>query len=200
MPGFTINDPSKRNSQPLYESRKRVSKQMVIELGMNSLYEIGSDQICKVCIAHGGSCCSGCRHLVNGVGCQLRNTSCTAWLCGFLKYVLYETELLQEWLDFWDQVPGQDYRVDFTPEYFFIQRSLTLHDMKNLGEALAADLNELAQTHIAIGFILTLREKLDKKIDQFMYYKNDPVKQARIKRNIKILSSQFHRFHKALNN
>ncbi len=179
-------------------TRKKVSKQKVIDLGLSSLHEIGADHICKVCISNGGSCCSGCRHLSNKVGCQLRNTSCTAWLCGFLKYVLYETGLLQKWNDFWDQVPGKDHRVDYTPEFFFIQQSLRMDYMRELSEALASDLQDLARTHITVGFIFTLREKMDQNIDKFMSYNKEPAKQANIKRNIKILSSHFHRFHEAL--
>ncbi|MCD9024721.1 hypothetical protein [Cohnella silvisoli] len=198
MPSFTINDQSVKNSQPIQESRQKISKKAVIDLGMNCLQEIGSDPICKVCISHGGSCCSGCSHLKNGTGCTLRNTSCTAWLCGFLKYVLFETGHLQEWNDFWDQVPGQDHRKDFTPEYFYIQKSLHVQPMGDLSEALASDLKELLRTHITIGFIFELREKLDRYIDQFLYYKADSAKQTRIIRNIAHLSIHFPRFHKAL--
>lgn len=180
MPGFTV------------------SRKTVIEIGINALHEIGSDHICKVCIAHGGSCCNGCRYLAGGIGCQQRNTSCTAWLCGFLKYLLYETGLLQDWNMFWKQVPGQGYREDFTPEFFFVEKSLSVQNIQLLSEALAADLQELARAHIAIGFILTLREKIDKNIDRLETCKHDAKKQTRIKRNIKVLSSPFHRFHKAL--
>ncbi|MGG4142942.1 hypothetical protein ABEW34_07395 [Paenibacillus algorifonticola] len=198
MPGFTIQPPSIENSLILDEGPQKISKQVVIDLGMASLQAIGSDHICKVCISNSGSCCSGCRHLSDRVGCQRRNTSCTAWLCGFIKYVLYETGFLQTWHEFWDQVPGQDYRVDYTPDSFFIQKSLKLPNMRSLSEALAADLQELAQTHIAIGFILTLREKLDKNIDQFMFYHDDPGKQARIRKRIEFLSIPFERFRLAL--
>lgn len=198
MPGFTINDPSRKFSQPLNKFPKLISRSMVIENGMDFLQKMGSDHICKVCITDGGSCCSGCRHLSNGIGCQQRNTSCTAWLCGFHKYLLYEVGLLQEWNDFWDQVPGQDFREDFTPEYFYVQKSLYIQNMRHLSEALASDLHKLAHTHIAIGYILTLREKIDKNIDQLMDCKNDPNREIKIKRNIKILSSHFHHFHKAL--
>lgn len=198
MTGFTIYDSSRRNLHPLDESRKKVSKQAVIDLGMSSLHAIGSDHICNVCIANSGSCCNGCQHLANGSGCQLRNTSCTAWLCGFLKYVLYETGYLQEWYDFWNQVPGQDYRKDSTPESVFIQTSLHLPNMRELNEALASDLQELAQTHMTIGFIITLREEMDQNLDRLMNSKNDRAKQARIKRKINIFSSYFHRFHRAL--
>ncbi|MFC5469150.1 hypothetical protein ACFPPD_10500 [Cohnella suwonensis] len=165
---------------------------------MDYLREMGSDQICTICIDNGGSCCSGCLHLANGVGCKSRNTSCTAWLCGFLKYVLYETGHLEEWNDYWEQVPGQDHRMDFTPATFYIKKSLHVRDLTDLSQALAFDLKELSQTHIAIGFILTLREKLDRYIDQYMYFSNDPAKQKILKTHISQLSSSFPYFHEAL--
>lgn len=184
--------------QPPEEYPRKVSKTSVIDLGLSYLREVGSSPICNVCIYNGGSCCSGCEHLAHGIGCKQRNTSCTAWLCGFLKYVLYATGRLQEWNDFWEQIPGQDHRIDFTPEEVVIQRSLHVQSTLALREALAEDLKELSKTHVAIGFIFTLREKIDKNIDQFIYYKDDPVKRSRLRRNIKHLSSPFHRFHAAL--
>ncbi|WP_130616251.1 hypothetical protein [Cohnella abietis] len=199
MPRLTTNDPSQNKSLSISDPREKVSKKMVLDLGMSYLEKMGSGHICKVCISYGGSCCSGCEHLSNGVGCTLRNTSCTAWLCGFLKFLLYETGHLQEWNDYWEQVPGQDHRMDFTPETFFIHKSLHVQSLGNLSEALAADLQELARTHSAIGFIFTLREKIDRNIDQFIFYKDDPVKKNRLKRSIVNLSSPFHRFHIALN-
>ncbi|TBL80460.1 hypothetical protein EYB31_08595 [Paenibacillus thalictri] len=201
MPGSTNINSSHQDSLSSHESTApsmRISRQTVITMGIHALHEIGSDSICHVCIADGGSCCKGCRHLVTGIGCQKRNTSCTAWLCGFLKFFLYETGLLREWNDFWDQVPGQDYREDFTPEVFYVTKSLHLPDLRNLSEALATDLHELAKSHIAIGFILTLREKIDKHIDQLNECQHDRKKKAKLKRNIKMLSSPFHRFQKEL--
>lgn len=197
MPDFIATDQSDPNSRSFDESDlqiKEMSRHSVIKIGVNALYDIGSDYICKICISNGGSCCNGCRYLANGIGCQQRNTSCTAWLCGFLKYLLYETGLLKEWKDFWSQVPGQDYREDFTPAYFFVNKSLYLKDIRNLSEALAADLQELAQTHIEIGFILTLRENIDENINRLDHCEHDPKKQIKIIRNIKILTRPFHRF------
>lgn len=173
-----------------------VSRLMVIDQGVQYLQEMGADHICKVCIFNGGSCCSGCRHLTNGVGCQLRNTSCTAWLCGFLKYVLYEMGLLQEWNDFWDQVPGQDFREDFTPAFITISKPLVSHNIQALSKALAADLEELARTRIGINFI-ALREKIDKNINQ-IYLQKYTKKQTKYKRNIQILSYQFRQFKTAI--
>jgi hypothetical protein len=201
MPGFTGNDPSHQDSPSSHEPTVhliKISRQTVITMGVHALREIGSDSICNVCIEGGGSCCQGCRHLANGIGCQQRNTSCTAWLCGFLKLLLYETGLLREWNDFWDQVPGQDFREDFTPDEFYVERSLHLPNIRNLSEALAADLHELARSHIAIGFILTLREKIDKHIDQLDIRQLDPKKKTQIKQNITMLASPFHRFQKEL--
>lgn len=201
MSDFTLVDPARRHSQVVHESSPQlqaVSRQGVIESGTQMLHTIGSDFICKVCIFNGGSCCAGCRHLLDRVGCQQRNTSCTAWLCGFLKYLLYETELLQDWYAYWMQVPGQCYREDFTPEAFFIKKQLELPDLRGLSEALAADLDVLAQAHIAPGFIITLRDKIDKCIDQLDECQHNPVKQARIKRKIKVLSTPFPGFLKEL--
>ncbi|MEC0142720.1 hypothetical protein [Paenibacillus alginolyticus] len=56
----------------------------------------------------------------------------------------------------------------------------------------------MARKHIAIGFILTLREKLDKNIERFELYRNDPKYSTKIKRKIKELASPFHRLHAAL--
>lgn len=175
-----------------------MSRQTVIKIGVDALNEAGTDLICKVCIMNGGSCCNGCHHLANGIGCEKRNTSCTAWLCGFLKYLLYATGLLKEWDDFWRQVPGQSFREDFTPEFFFVDKPLQMQSIRNLSEALATDLDEIATKHIAIGFIITLREKIDKNIDRLNDCKHDPKKQIKIERNIKVLSSPFHRFQKEL--
>lgn len=201
MPDSTSKDSSHQDSSSSRESTTpfmQVSRQTVITMGIHAFHEIGSNSICKVCIANGGSCCQGCRHLVEGIGCQKRNTSCTAWLCGFLKFFLYETGLLREWNDFWEQVPGQDYREDFTPEVFYVTKSLYLPDLRNLSEALATDLHELAKSHIAIGFILTLREKIDKQIDQLQECQHNRKKKNKLKRNIKVLSSPFQRFQKEL--
>jgi hypothetical protein len=111
---------------------------------------------------------------------------------------LYETSLLCEWNAFWEQVPGQDYREDFTPEVFYVTKSLDLPDLQNLSDALAADLHELAKSHIAVGFILTLREKIDKQIDQLHECQHNRKRKTKFKRNIKMLSSPFYRFHKEL--
>ncbi|MFC0392880.1 hypothetical protein [Paenibacillus mendelii] len=199
MSGFTLQDQSTLHSHVRSELPHTVSRQAIIDTGMHYLNAIGTDPICSVCIHSGGSCCNGCSHLASGSGCQLRNTSCTAWLCGFLKYVLYETRSLKHWYEYWDQVPGQDYRTDTTPDYVFLEKILYMPNLNELCEALAADLKELVRTHPAIGFIFTLREKLDKNIDRYMDSNGDPAIEKNSKRNIKILSSHFHHFHRALN-
>ncbi|MBP3967346.1 hypothetical protein [Paenibacillus lignilyticus] len=200
MPGSTINEKADDKSMTgngKKSTRKQVSKDLVIEKGLHFLREAGAEHICSVCIENGGSCCSGCRHLLDGMGCQRRNTSCTAWLCGFLKFVLYEMELLQDWDAFWNQIPGQSYREDFTPETITIRKDLVIRNFQIISKALASDLQELEKTQIAIGFIISLREKINKHIDRLGYYKNDPLKKAKTKENIRILSTPFYRFHKA---
>ena len=37
------------------------SRQMVIEQGLDYLRDVGSDQLCNICIVNGGSCCKGCK-------------------------------------------------------------------------------------------------------------------------------------------
>ncbi|QHT62486.1 hypothetical protein GXP70_22525 [Paenibacillus lycopersici] len=176
----------------------KISRQAVIGSGVKALQQIGSAAICTICIGYGGSCCYGCRHLADGIGCRQRNTSCTAWLCGFLKLLLLETGLLEEWNDYWDQVPGQDFRKDFTPDEFFMNRPLRLPNLRRLSEALADDLKDLEDAHIANGFILTLREKIDKNIDLLEGYRGNAIKQNRMRKNIAILSSPFYRFQQEL--
>ncbi|WP_127532665.1 hypothetical protein [Paenibacillus kobensis] len=201
MPGTTSIDQSQRHSQSIDESTSSVeymSRQAVIQIGVDALNEAGSDLICSICIKNGGSCCSGCSFLVDRVGCTNRNTSCTAWLCGFLKYLFYASGHLQEWEGFWRQVPGQGFREDRTPELFNVKKPLRIPNIRRLSEALANDLQELAAQRIAIGFIITLRDKIDKNIDQLNHCKNDPRKRSRIERNIKVLSSPFHHFQQEL--
>lgn len=79
MPGYTSKDSSHQDSSSSHESTApfmQVSRQAVITMGVHALHEIGSNSICNVCIANGGSCCQGCRHLVKGIGCQICDSSC----------------------------------------------------------------------------------------------------------------------------
>ncbi|MNI19846.1 hypothetical protein D3C73_732930 [compost metagenome] len=202
MPTFT--DSPKLTLLPVQStsssSGKHVTRLNLIDMGLRYMHEVGSDQICQVCIVNGGSCCGGCRHLANGVGCQLRNTSCTAWLCGFLKYMLHELNLLQDWDQFWEQVPGLDFREDYTPEQLILHKPLVVHNLRIVSEALAADLQDIAKSvksHMTPGFILSLREKLDHSIDRLDEYEHDPKMTAKIKRNIRLLSKFFPRFQQA---
>jgi len=174
-----------------------VSRTAILESGLTALQQLGAAHICAVCIPRGGSCCSGCQHLLPGVGCQKRNVSCTAWLCGFLKYMLYETGLLRQWNSYWDQVPGLDFRVDFTPDQVTISDSLHLPDLNELSEALSYDLEELSQLHSEVGYILELREKLDRYIDRWLDCDAvaNPTTARYLQRSIKQLTASFHRFH-----
>lgn len=132
------------NTSPPIKSLRLITKQKAIEAGLAFLHGAGADHICKVCIPSGGSCCLGCCSLKQGVGCQQRNTSCTAWLCGFLKFIFYEAGLITEWEAFWEQVPGQAFREDFTPSSFAVNQWLETPDVRFLSEAFAEDLQELA--------------------------------------------------------
>lgn len=177
---------------------KQVEREEVIALGLRYLQGIGAEHICKVCIAHGGSCCGGCIHLSDGLGCQARNTSCTAWLCGFLKYVMYEAGLLHEWNTFWEQVPGQDFRQDDTPTTFAMSAQLTVPEMQALGRALAEDLQHISDSHLAIGFMITLREKLDRAFDLVDEVSHCKETRQWIRSNIDFLASDFQQFKATL--
>lgn len=191
-----LNPYSTQQSQP--NLSQIISRQTLIDLGLNYLHEVGAQHICKVCIYNSGSCCNGCQYLKDRVGCQLRNTSCTAWLCGFLKYMLYETGHLQEWFDFWEQVPGQDHRMDFTPEQVFIRKSLPTHHLSELSLALAADLQQIFQGNTTSGSIVTLREKLDANIDLILLYNKEPIKQQKWKKDLQRCTAPFQQFQLAL--
>ncbi|SEO53603.1 hypothetical protein [Paenibacillus sp. OV219] len=178
--------------------KQKRSREAVIEMGTEFLRDAGAESICKVCISGGGSCCISCQHLIDRVGCQKRNTSCTAWLCGFHNYILFELNLLEEWNNFWDEVPGKDFRKDETPEFFFMTKSLSKPDIRHICEAFAKDLDVLASNQIAIGFILTLREKLDRCIELTEVYRYDQTHRNIVLRKIKSLSSLFTQFNLVL--
>lgn len=169
----------------------------IIDHGMNTLTKLGADHICKVCIRNGGSCCRGCSSLTDGLGCQNRNTSCTSWLCGYLKLLLHQADLLEQWNDFWNEVPGMDYRQDFTPPLVTMTKYLELPSMQLLGEALAADLQrKLTRDQDNLDFII-LASELDELIDELTTTDNPaliPLLQTRLHQ----LTTELHEFHAAL--
>lgn len=201
MPGPVGNAPPISPSSPATRLPLiQTSRQAVIAMGLQSLQTMGTDSICAVCIANGGSCCTGCRYLAEGVGCQRRNTGCTAWLCGFLKYFMYETGQLRQWNRFWEAVPGKDFRQDSTPDFVSVKEPLNVPAIGNLSKALAADLRELAETQPEKYYILSLREKLDRYLETFETENLPEIKKTRIKRKINLLSKPFQRFHQELRN
>ncbi len=110
----------------------------LIEYGLFIFKITGASSICDVCIDNGGSCCSGCQYLKEGIGCQRRNTACTAWLCGIQKFYFKEIGLLENWEEFWKQVPGQCFRADQTPEKVMVKPMTELSGVsKNLGDSVA---------------------------------------------------------------
>lgn len=174
------------------------TRQLVIQNGLDYLEGTGADLICELCISKGGSCCNGCDKLIEGVGCQSRNTSCTSWLCGFLKYLLYEVELHQEWNSFWNQVPGKNYRMDNTPSLFVVRKMLKVQNLRFLSEALVADLKKIAANHPSKDHIITIREEIDRNLIHLRVWKSNPEKILLAQRNIQILTMEFHHFQKAI--
>jgi hypothetical protein len=181
------------------QSQKLTTRETVIQEGLNFLDGFHIESICHLCISKGGSCCSGCKQLKNGIGCQLRNTSCTAWLCGFLKYLLYEAELLENWTSFWERVPGQDFRKDYTPAVFYMNKQLKQENISRLGKALTEDLNELATMHLDNpDYIIQLREEIDKDLLYIRIWKHTPEKTIKARAHLQLLTKDLSRFHLAI--
>ncbi|EPF02501.1 DNA mismatch repair protein [Bacillus toyonensis] len=129
-----------------------VKKEDIIQHGIETFHSIGAHHVCKVCIKSGNSCCFSCQHLQDGVGCQKRNTACTAWLCGIQGFLFDQIGLLDEWNHFWSEIPGQMFRRDMTPDKV---RITSFIDTKKLdsraGELLAERLKSYVQQGGNVG-------------------------------------------------
>ncbi|TCN19744.1 DNA mismatch repair protein [Mesobacillus foraminis] len=115
-----------------------MKKEHLIQYGLKVFEEIGADEICSICIRSGNSCCHGCEFLKDKEGCQKRNTSCTAWLCGLQKHYFKDIGLLDDWEKFWTEIPGKLHRGDVTPECVKVNTFLKVkHLNKNSGKLMA---------------------------------------------------------------
>lgn len=106
-----------------------IRKEDLIRYGLKVFEDTGANEICRVCIRSGNSCCKGCEFLKDQEGCQQRNTSCMAWLCGLQKHFFRKIGLLEEWEKLWTKIPGKIYRGDLTPDIVEVTRLL---DMRNI--------------------------------------------------------------------
>ncbi|BFT70805.1 hypothetical protein [Paenibacillus sp. P36] len=175
------------------------TRKYLIDFGMRHLNGLGADHICKICIQNGGSCCRSCKHLINGIGCQNRNTSCTSWLCGYLKLLYYKAGLLKDWHTFWGEVPGIDFRKDYTPALVKMKTHFEVTVMRELGEALANDLkNKLSRDKDNIDFIV-LASELDELIDEIDFAKDSEMTTHFIQR-LNYLIKDFENFRQAIKN
>ncbi|PGM55609.1 DNA mismatch repair protein [Bacillus cereus] len=129
-----------------------VKKEDIIQHGIEIFRSIGAHHVCNICINSGNSCCFSCQHLQDGVGCQKRNTACTAWLCGIQGFLLDQIGLLDEWNRFLIKIPGKMFRRDITPDNV---RITSFIDTKKLdsraGELLAERLESYLQQGGDIG-------------------------------------------------
>ncbi|WP_223592602.1 DNA mismatch repair protein [Neobacillus bataviensis] len=143
-----------------------MTKDEIINYGLKIFEEIGANEICRVCINSGNSCCFGCEFIEDQVGCQKRNTACTAWLCGVQRYYFNDIGLLEEWNDFWKQVPGRLYRADRTPEVITVDRlPKSDHFSKNTGKNVVKEL----EIFIAGGGSI---DKLERKLSLDLEFGN----------------------------
>ncbi len=142
-----------------------VKKEDVIQHGIEVFRSIGAHYVCNVCIKSGNSCCFSCQHLQDGVGCQKRNTACTAWVCGIQGFLFDQIGLLDEWNRFWIEIPGKMFRRDITPDKI---RITTFIDTKKLnsraGELLAERLESYLQQG---GDISKLERHLSKTYSKY---------------------------------
>jgi len=175
-----------------YNKERLFTKEELIQTGFQYLDGIGISFICNVCISNGGSCCKQCTELVDGEGCQQRNTSCTSWLCGFLKLLFFEVGLLEEWEQFWDQIPGRAFRTDYTPSIVEIQKELEIPNIKYLGQALAKDVERILNQNKHENI-----NELKYVLDLYVRFSLNGV-QGKSEAELKELTSDFHSFKSAL--
>jgi hypothetical protein len=135
-----------------------MKKDQLIQYGLTVFEEIGANEICSVCIRSGNTCCKGCEFLKDKEGCQKRNTSCTAWLCGLQKLYFNEIGLLDKWENFWTDIPGQLYRGDVTPDNVKVNQLIDFSDIDIYSGKLFA---EIFKTYVEGGGNL---ERLERRI------------------------------------
>ncbi|MCP1123537.1 DNA mismatch repair protein [Bacillus sp. AFS018417] len=129
-----------------------IKKEAIIQHGIEILRSIGAHHVCNVCIKSGNSCCFSCQHLQDGVGCQERNTACTAWLCGIQSFLFDQIGLRDEWNRFWSEIPGQMFRRDSTPKKVSITSLIDTQKLDSRsGELLAERLKTYVQEGGDIG-------------------------------------------------
>ncbi|MEY8349432.1 DNA mismatch repair protein [Bacillus cereus] len=142
-----------------------VRKEDIIQHGIEIFRATGAYHVCNTCIKSGNSCCFSCQHLQDGVGCQKRNTACTAWLCGIQHFLFDQIGVLDEWNRFWSEIPGQMFRRDITPD---IVKITSFIDIKKLdsrdGLLLAERLKSYVQEGGDIG---KLERHLSKTYNQY---------------------------------
>lgn len=128
------------------EFENQMTREEIIQHGMLVFQTIGAHHICEVCIQSGNSCCYVCEHIEDGVGCQKRNTACTAWLCGLQKLLFQTIGLMDQWEDFWNQIPGQLFRKDQTPDVASVPFSMSIEGFDSqAGEQVAKWLRQYVE-------------------------------------------------------
>lgn len=179
------------------DKERLITKEELIQFGLQYLQGVGISYICNVCISNGGSCCMNCSDLEDGKGCQRRNTSCTAWLCGFLMFILYEAGLLKEWEQFWEQIPGKSFRTDNTPSVVHIKKEIQIPNIQFLGQAFAKDLARLIKKHNNWEYIIELINELDRYVTRLSIY-NDFETLENARKELDQLTRGFYTFQLAL--
>ena len=100
-------------------------------------------------------------------------------------------------IHFGNKCPGGIIGENYTPDYFEFQKTLSKRDFRFLSHELAEDLKKCSENYPKQGYIIDLRERIDSNLD-LLFDGENPDKRAIIKSNLGALSSEFYRFHKAL--
>ncbi|PGZ92958.1 hypothetical protein [Bacillus sp. AFS029533] len=111
--------------------------------------------------------------------------------------ILYKAGLLDEWERFWEQIPGQAYRMDYTPAIVSIQKEIEIPSIQLLSEAFAKDLIRLNAKHKSSENIIELNDKLDRYITRFSIYTDEEILE-KAKNELEELISCFYSFEFAL--
>lgn len=71
-----------------------------------------------------------------------RNTACTAWLCGIQGFLFDQVGVLDEWNRLWNEIPGQMFRRDITPDKVWITSFIDTKKLDSRAGELLAEVNK----------------------------------------------------------
>jgi hypothetical protein len=73
-----------------------MTRDEIIHYGLKIFKEIEANEICRVCISSGNSCCFGCDFIQDKVGCQKKILHVSLGYVGCNNIILREIQLLRK--------------------------------------------------------------------------------------------------------